>query len=311
MGVYQYYSVQSPYSSPGKYARLFAPLPTSIKRLPKIIQGVAVHSFHLEQIYKKSIPSTRVLEPNTRYIEKILKTIINLDSRPIMYKRIPQKRFIGSCRDLALLLCSILRYKGIPARIRCGFARYFVPDFYEDHWVCEYFKKQESRWVLVDTELGPEQKKLYNIHFDANDVPKVQFMYAGIIWDRCRKGILNPSSCGVSFLNINGLRFVLSNLIRDFLALNKIELLPWDYTPFANKRFKKISKLTKKEISTLDTIASLSTQVQYTKVLEQIQALYKTNLYLQIGETITSYTIKGPQRIVLNKLNNVRKQRHY
>nr|WP_246715041.1 hypothetical protein [Rhizobium sp. BK196] len=34
------------------------------------------------------------------------------------------------------MLCAFLRNKGIPARVRCGFASYFSAEW-EHHWLCE------------------------------------------------------------------------------------------------------------------------------------------------------------------------------
>ncbi|MBK8331835.1 MAG: hypothetical protein IPL07_05490 [Acidimicrobiaceae bacterium] len=36
---------------------------------------------------------------------------------------------------------------------RCGFGAYFVPGFYEDHWVAEYWDPEERRWTMVDAQL--------------------------------------------------------------------------------------------------------------------------------------------------------------
>ncbi|WP_456781864.1 transglutaminase domain-containing protein [Bradyrhizobium sp. USDA 3315] len=39
----------------------------------------------------------------------------------------------ATCRDFSLMLCSVLRHHGVPARIRCGFGRYFAPHPFHDH----------------------------------------------------------------------------------------------------------------------------------------------------------------------------------
>ena len=59
------------------------------------------------------------------------------------------KKTFGTCRDYALLMTSILRYRGIPARARAGFGKYFTKGRYEDHWVCEYWLTDEDRWVMI------------------------------------------------------------------------------------------------------------------------------------------------------------------
>jgi hypothetical protein len=42
----------------------------------------------------------------------------------------------------------------------------------------------------------------------------------------CREGRANPDDFGI--FDMRGLWFVQGDLVRDFLALNKIEILPWD-----------------------------------------------------------------------------------
>ncbi|TDC86167.1 hypothetical protein E1193_00430 [Micromonospora sp. KC606] len=46
-------------------------------------------------------------------------------------------------------LC-LLRYRGIAARARCGFATYFQPGQGVDHWIAEY--RRDGRWVRIDAE---------------------------------------------------------------------------------------------------------------------------------------------------------------
>jgi len=96
-------------------------------------------------------------EVQLRSIAQKLKRISELDPRPLAEVRSPDKRLVGNCRDFSVMLTAILRHQGIPARARCGFARYFIPNHYEDHWVCEYWNAARKRWVLVDAQLDELQ----------------------------------------------------------------------------------------------------------------------------------------------------------
>jgi hypothetical protein len=125
-----------------------------------------------------------------------------------------------------LLFCSILRSKGIPARLRCGFASYFEPDHYEDHWICEYWDKNKEGWVKVDTQLDDLHTKHLKIKFNPLDVPGDCFLTAGESWLKYRKENIDPNKFGV--LHIKGSGLIKANIIRDIFALRKIELLPWD-----------------------------------------------------------------------------------
>ena len=65
-----------------------------------------------------------------------------------------------------------------------------------------------------------------NISFNPLDVPLDAFITAGKAWQMCRKDKVDPKKFGI--LDMWGLRFIMGNVIRDFLALNKVEILPWD-----------------------------------------------------------------------------------
>jgi hypothetical protein len=127
-----------------------------------------------------------------------------------------------------VLLVSILRSQGIPARARCGFGGYFGTDSYEDHWVCEYWHADERRWVLVDAQIDDVQQKMFPIDFDLMDVPRDRFLVAGEAWARCRRGEADPAAFGLKLLGEGGAWWIASNLLRDVAALNKVEMLPWD-----------------------------------------------------------------------------------
>ena len=64
----------------------------------------------------------------------------------------PNHRVISICRDFSLLICAVLRAKGIPARLRSCFATYLAQNHFEDHWVCEYWNKEKG-WIAVDAQL--------------------------------------------------------------------------------------------------------------------------------------------------------------
>jgi hypothetical protein len=88
-------------------------------------------------------------EASRRSAAEILAAVLARDGRTLDQRRPPGRRVIGNCRNYALLACAILRHHRIPARLRVGFADYFTPDFWEDHWVCEYYDGGAWR-LLVD-----------------------------------------------------------------------------------------------------------------------------------------------------------------
>ncbi len=220
-----YYAQPSPMTDPQTYASWLNDLPTDIPSLVKLVQGVMVHIFWAER-YGLTLSEERKQEVNLRFIPKMLARIAELDDRPLTAPRDLDRKLVGNCRDHSTLLCAILRHQGVPARARCGFGAYFLPNHYEDHWVGEYWNAEQQRWILVDAQLDPLQRDVLHIPFDTLDVPRDQFIIGGQAWQMVRAGGVNPDSFGI--FEWHGQWFVQDNLVRDFLSLNKIELLPWD-----------------------------------------------------------------------------------
>jgi len=160
-----------------------------------------------------------------RAVEKMLDRIAQ-DGRPLPQARPPGERVVGVCRHFSLLHVAMLRRHGVAARARCGFGAYFQKGKFLDHWVTEYWNEAEKRWVLVDAQLDQRQRELFGVTFDPLDVPRDQFLVAGDAWRLCRAGKADPQAFGV--LDMFGLWFIASNVIRDVAALNSHEMLPWD-----------------------------------------------------------------------------------
>jgi hypothetical protein len=210
---------------PHGYRRMIDGLPTSIGKLVDVVQGLLLHPYWAER-YGVTLTEERSNEPGLRLVTRMLARIRELDPRPLTEPRDLEHRLVGNCRDHTVLLVAMLRQQGVPARARCGFGAYFMPNHYEDHWVAEYWRTTEERWVLVDAQLDALQREQLHITFDPLDVPRDQFIVAGQAWQMCRTGGADPDTFGI--FDMHGLDFIRGNLIRDVLALNKVELLPWD-----------------------------------------------------------------------------------
>jgi hypothetical protein len=65
------------------------------------------------------------------------------------------------------------------------------------------------------------------LDFDPLDVPPRRFVTGGEAWLLCRQQGIDPDLFGI--FEYKGWDFVRGNLLRDLLALNKLELLPWDF----------------------------------------------------------------------------------
>ena len=100
-----------------------------------------------------NLPEDRFGENHIRPASVLLQRLISLDPAPLTAGREPDKRVIGTCRHFAVMSCAFLRYRGIAARVRCGFATYFQPGKGVDHWITEYRDDNDGRWIRIDSEI--------------------------------------------------------------------------------------------------------------------------------------------------------------
>jgi hypothetical protein len=202
------------YAEPGPLTTAaLAGLPSDVPELLDAVQGLLVHE----------AGSAESASGHLRAAHEIVECLLAVDPRPLTQARAPAQRLAGSCRHFTLLMVAALRAHGVPARARCGFARYFTPGRYGDHWVCEYWDTESARWLLADADVDPS-----GITFDPARVPRDQFVVAGEVWIRCRAGRLDPSRCGLEGDGQSGWWWIAGNLVRDVAAMSKMELLPWD-----------------------------------------------------------------------------------
>jgi Transglutaminase-like superfamily len=211
-------------SDPAEHAAAIAELPPNIGLLNRIIQGLIVHSDWLTE-YGLDKSRLHAASRTTLPVTDRLNDIFGRDAQPLQIQRPANRRTIGTCRDFALVLCSVLRSKGVPSRLRCGFAAYFGSGW-EDHWVCEYWDKPARAWHLSDPQIDGFLKDRYRIEFDPANVPRRFFMTAGEAWRDCRNPRSDPDRFGHG--EVTGLWFVKVNLIRDHYVLNGRETSAWD-----------------------------------------------------------------------------------
>jgi hypothetical protein len=144
-----FYSQFGSFTDPRDQRNSYEGLPTAVPELCLVVQGLILHVLWAER-YGVTPTEERKFEAGIRYTERLLKRIQELDNKPLTEARTLDHRILGNCRTFSVLLASMLQYQGVPARARCGFGRYFLPGWHEDHWVCEYWNEDEGRWVLVD-----------------------------------------------------------------------------------------------------------------------------------------------------------------
>lgn len=256
-------------------------VPKGIPSLCKTVQGVQLHTF-LTHLYDVQVPEERKRELQIRSAARRWARAMEIDAGPLTNARPPIKRVVSNCRDFTTLTVALLRHQGIPARARCGFGSYFEPGRYVDHWVCEAWQAEQKRWVMFDAQIDEKQREFFHLDFDPLDMPPGKFLVAGEAWQLCRAGKADPNTFGI--LDMWGLWFVCGDLLRDFAALNKVELLPWDCWGLIDKPF---DALTEEEMALLDRIAVLT--VAGDAAFDEIRAIYENDDRLRVPPIITSW----------------------
>ena len=289
------YTTQSPITDPGEHVGLFTDLPSTVDGLCQVVHGVYVHYMEGE-LYDYEIPEERLAEINTRYVERMLARLVELDTRPLTESRPPEKRLVGYCRDAAILFCAMARHQGIPARHRVGFATYFAEtslDCPGSHETAEYWDADEGCWRLVDPHLDALAIQEHSIQFDVYDVPREQFLVAGKAWQMCRAGDADPNGFGIE--DLRGLWFIRNNMIQDLAALNRMEPLNWDNWGLM---LRGLETLTDEEWRLLDQVAVL-TQAD-NKAFAEMRAIYEGQIGLKVPRVVKSYSPVGePLEVIL------------
>jgi hypothetical protein len=284
-----YYSQHGPMSNPGKHTNLLKDIHADITQVVRIVQGTTLHVFWAER-YGYPIPPERKAELQLRSMEKRLARLMELEPCSVQEERSIDRRLLGNCRDFSLMFVMLLREQGIPARARCGFGTYFMPDHFEDHWVGEYWNEAEQRWILVDAQLDDMQCRSLNISFNPLDVPRDQYIVGGQAWQMARSGQADPQKFGIA--DMHGLWFIRGDFIRDIAALNKMELLPWDCWGLIEGDGDSISKT---DFEFLDKSAQLS--CGDVPEFGRVKQLYENDARLNMPGVLRSYTPDGPQEV--------------
>jgi transglutaminase superfamily protein len=290
-----FYTTQSATSAAGDLTKLLDPLPPDPPSVVRVVSRLVIHPVALARNGVVH-PHVAARDAEARDVRELLRRLGERDPVPLEVARPVERRIVGTCRHYALLATSIFRHHGIPSRVRVGFARYFVPGFHEDHWVCEY--RDESGWRLLDAELGEEAvAKQYAIDFPPTDVPRDRFLTAGEVWRGLRRREIDDATCGVSFIPaVRGAWFVGASILRDLAALNGRELMPWDYWGLA-RDFRPGTTIPPASATRLDHVADVlaGSAPEWSAVRE----LYEGAQDLRVPPTVLSFPGDTPVEVAV------------
>lgn len=217
----RYYASPSPTSDLSRHAgalRMFRGTPEEAGRWAR---NTVLHVMEAER-NGVDLTTDRFSEFTTRSAAQIVDRTLSYSDAPLSVAREPDQKMIGNCYHVTLIACALLRHVGIPARLRYGFAPYLMPGKNEDHCICEILLG--GRWRAFDPR--------YALEIDDEDPPT--FIAAADAWLRCRAGEADPELFGTYELleegvEYRGWHYLRNNLMRDYAALCKVELHPWDW----------------------------------------------------------------------------------
>jgi formylglycine-generating enzyme required for sulfatase activity len=271
--VLEFYKQYSSFTDPGEYAYLYKNLPDSLPELCRLIKSQFIHPYTELPKYKEQIPKERWNEWLSMYptVQSILKGLLSYDPRGFVNDRKPQDKLVLGCREYAIVLASVLKYRGIPARVRAGHAAYLEPGFHLSHTICEVWNENEKRWMLVDPGTG------------MIDFSREKFDFSNDVWLKMRKGEINPDLY-MAPPNITGLVSIVAKISPDLSSILGSEFTLTQYAPILDYAFKNNNQLPKEQTEILDKISELMKSLD-AENLSKLQEIYSHTPQIQITKT--------------------------
>jgi hypothetical protein len=184
----------------------------------------------------------------------MLAELYRRDERGFVNDREAKNKLVLTCRFVTIMIASILKSKGIPARVRSGNAPYFdmgeLGNVSTDHWINQYWSEQENRWITIDVDGSLSLKD----KFDPYDIPNGKFDFPADAWLGIRAEKLDPQH----FYNAGGFRgkvVVIWSLFYDFHSLMNSEIIYHHGTVYGDP--KKFDNLTETDFEKIDELARL------------------------------------------------------
>ncbi|MCF8267359.1 MAG: transglutaminase-like domain-containing protein [Ignavibacteriales bacterium] len=239
------YATFSKYTDPGGFGYLYKDLPESVEDICSLIKSQLIHPFDIEKFGDK-IPVNRMNEDESlQTVEEMLNALLNRNNSGLNVSRKPEERLVVACVHHSMLLASILRYKGIPVRLRAGNAKYIGGDkrIRVTHVICEVWDKNRNKWYLVD----PDRNRI--------DFSRNEFEFAGETWQKLRDGDINKRYYISRYKTVDQATAHLVWL--DLSYILRAEEPYWKDPEIVTGIENSLNDLTNSEIRLLDNIAAL------------------------------------------------------
>ena len=269
--VLDFYRQYSDFTDPGEYAYLYENLPASLDDLCNVIRSQFIHPYAQLPRYRELIPKERGDE-SVKYptVQSILKGLLSHDSSGITKNREIEDRLILGCRHNAIVLASILKYRGIPARIRTGHVTYLRPGFHLSHTICEVWNEKDSRWMLVDPS---------TVMIDFN---REQFEFSHELWFKLQRGEVDLEKYGFPG-RYTGLISIVGKISPDLSAILGTEYPVFHYAPMLDD-VSENNQLSQEHTDLLNRVCELMRCID-AENLAKLQKIYEDTPEMQITKT--------------------------
>ncbi len=271
--VLNFYRQYSSYTDPGEYAYLYKNLPDSLAELCGLIKSQIIHPYGELQKYREQIPKERWNEyMGYPSVKSILEGLLSHDSRGLVSDRKPEDRLVLGCNQNAILLASILKFRGIPTRVRGGHATYLLPGFHISHTICEVWNENDKRWMLVDPSM------------DMIDFSREKFDFSNELWLKLQNKEIDPNLYGLPG-RYTGLVSIVGKVSPDLAMVLGTEYPIYQYAPILDDAFDKDKQLSAKQIETLNKICELMKSLD-AENLSKLQDIYNYTTEIQMTKSL-------------------------
>ena len=275
--MFDHYRAFSQFTYPGLYQeRLQRDLPADIGQAGRLVKQQVIHKLSLDAVREgaQSNPAYGDIRRVPWYRQgeddyfptatAILAELYRRDPRGFVPDRAVENKLIITCRSVAVLMASILKTRGLPARVRAGYAPYIRSDGMETHWITQYWHAPEERWLTIDADTSLENRP-----FDPFDMPPGTFNFPAGAWLAVREGHQDATAYVVG--DVSALENIATQLFFDFHGLMNSEITYLQAPIFIAIDF---STVEEEKLREIDALARLMQQPDENAA--QLQTLWET-----------------------------------
>lgn len=283
--IFDFYKQTSMYTDLGLYKNFAVNLPDTIEELAKLQRRQIIHPAIIWNNAQdgwwddlSEVPETSIIYEDDvlTTAQGMLAELLRRDKNYSVNRKVKDKIHV-TCRGEAILLAAILKAKGIPSRVRSGFAEYLRHDgIYYDHWITEYYNREQKRWILVDADNQWGDSK---IKFNLNDMPAEEFLFGSEAYLKLRENkIESEKVLYASVPPLLGLSAAIRAMFFDFNCLMNNEIVFYHVPKYI---LMKNFNLDENELKELDELARLMQNPN--ENFEKLNNIWNNNLKFRIN----------------------------